>query len=155
MVVFRRLRPRLARLSSHPPAQVLGDEGRSKRTFRGTAPMFTTTLPKEGSPIENGSFFSSLHPIPKLYLPYPCPWHWRLARDRHMCVRVGCKVTWISRKDDKAHWWYFVACYENECNVSRRCWRENIAQTIYWKADEYEKSVFCKKEAFSDSYWEI
>lgn len=63
-------------------------------------------------------------------------------RDRHMYVRGGRKVSWISLR--KAHWWCFVASYEHECNVSRSCWKETIAQTIYWRSrPSWKISMVC------------
>lgn len=142
-------------LSSHPhesfrirmePAQVLGDEGRSKHTLGGgTAIKLTTTLPKEALSDRVWKFLLLSSSYPKT-VPCPWPWHQRPARDRHVCVSGGCKVTWISRKIDKGHWWCFVASYELECNVSPRCWRETIAQTIYWRSRRIWKiSVFYKR----------
>lgn len=151
MVNFRLLRPWPAHKSARnrsEPALALGRWRRSKRTLRRS---LKGQLPSQPQLFQKGQ-----PPIWKILLRSPSISMLYLAlalqtrvwlRDRHMCVRSGCKVTRLSRKNNKAPGDVSLpAKYEDECNVSRSCWKETIAQTIYWRSRRSWKiSVVSKK----------
>lgn len=153
VVIFPQLRPdwSLSPRIQMKQAEILGGGKKGNQVYLAriverTASKSKTTLPQRSrAPNQSGSFFSSPQSLLDFYLMPSCSWRWRLARDRHMCVCGGGKVTWISRKrkaakekpqnPPKVHWRCFSASSEHEFKrVSTLLERETMAQIIYWRS---------------------
>ena len=143
MVVFRLLRPR--------PAHKSPSRWRKIKTYtvsivKGTASKPATTLPKETLSDLKWKFLLLSSSYPDI-VPCPCSWIWSLARDRHVCVRGGCKVPRISRKTTK----HIGDVSLPPTNTNVTCLevvRERLSLRLsnYWRSRrKWKISVFYKK----------